>query len=427
MKNLLKIWVPVVLLAALLYAGCCTGGGGDATTYTVTYDANGADSGSVPVDSNNYEQGQTVTVQGNTGNLVKTDCTCCGWNTASDGSGDTCIEGGTFEMGSADVILYAQWEIIPGCQTTYTADGVSFIMAFVPGGITFPSDDGAGGPNYDDSTATVTEAYWIGETEVTYELWSKVYTWATHADRGVNVYTFANPGTQGKDGSQTDLHPVTTVNWRDVMVFYNAITEWYNAQNGTSYTCAYYTDPDYTTPIRDSSDGIYDSSVNLTDGGFDKPYIKALTNGNFDMVNCTATGFRLLTSMEYELAARYITDDGDNVLDQPGEYYPGDYASGATADYTNATETQAVAWYVDNSGDSTHEVKGLTANALGLYDMCGNVAEWCFDWVIVGSTRVNRGGSYNGGASSQRVGFVYIIAPYIEYRNVGFRLARTVE
>ena len=60
MNNLLKMSVPALLLAAQLFAGCNTGG--DATTYTVTYDANGAENGSVPTDSTNYEQGQTVTV-----------------------------------------------------------------------------------------------------------------------------------------------------------------------------------------------------------------------------------------------------------------------------------------------------------------------------------------------------------------------------
>ncbi|HBX24233.1 MAG TPA: hypothetical protein DEF34_11480, partial [Desulfotomaculum sp.] len=50
-------------------------------TYTVTYDGNGNTSGSVPVDSNTYITGATVTVLGNTGNLVKTGYTFAGWNT----------------------------------------------------------------------------------------------------------------------------------------------------------------------------------------------------------------------------------------------------------------------------------------------------------------------------------------------------------
>ena len=82
-----------------------------------------------------------------------------------------------------------------GDMETYTADGVSFKMAYVPGGITFPTGtDDLGTP------ATVANAYWIGETEVTYELWNKVYTWAiTDAwrQRRSKSYTFANVGDRG--------------------------------------------------------------------------------------------------------------------------------------------------------------------------------------------------------------------------------------
>jgi len=76
-------------------------------TYTVTYNANGATSGTVPVDSNNYTQGQTVTVLGNTGNLVKSGGPFYRWNTASNGSGTFYSGGNTFPMGSANVTLYA--------------------------------------------------------------------------------------------------------------------------------------------------------------------------------------------------------------------------------------------------------------------------------------------------------------------------------
>jgi uncharacterized repeat protein (TIGR02543 family) len=82
-------------------------------TYTVTYNGNGQTGGAPPVDANNYEQGATVTVLGNTGNLVKTGSTFAGWNTAADGSGTTYTQGQTFLMGSANVILYANWTANP--------------------------------------------------------------------------------------------------------------------------------------------------------------------------------------------------------------------------------------------------------------------------------------------------------------------------
>lgn len=80
-------------------------------TFTVTYDSNGNTAGNVPVDSNGYEQGQTVTVLGNSGNLAKTGYAFAGWNTQADGNGTTYTESQTFLMGTVSVTLYAKWEL----------------------------------------------------------------------------------------------------------------------------------------------------------------------------------------------------------------------------------------------------------------------------------------------------------------------------
>jgi len=82
---------------------------GGAYYYSVSYNANGATSGTVPVDSNNYAAGATVTVLGNTGGLAKTGYTFAGWNTKADGTGTSYAAGSIFTMGSANVTLYARW------------------------------------------------------------------------------------------------------------------------------------------------------------------------------------------------------------------------------------------------------------------------------------------------------------------------------
>ncbi len=88
------------------------------------------------------------------------------------------------------------------------------------------------------------------------------------------------------------------------------------------------------------------------------------------------------------------------------------------AKYAGSNMIDAVAWYTDNSGSSTHIVGSKRANALGIYDMSGNVWEWCKDWYASsyvsydtnnpvgpssGSYRVIRGGSWGSSASGCRV------------------------
>ena len=84
-------------------------------SFAVTYNANGATGGTVPVDgSSPYATGATVTVLGNTGSLVKTGVSFIGWNTAVTsgyGSGLGYQPGQTFIMGTGAIVLYAQWSV----------------------------------------------------------------------------------------------------------------------------------------------------------------------------------------------------------------------------------------------------------------------------------------------------------------------------
>jgi uncharacterized repeat protein (TIGR02543 family) len=77
--------------------------------YPVTYNTNGATGGNPPTDIASYHYGQTVTVLGNSGNLVKTGFVFMGWNTQANGSGVSYAPGSTFPMRGGKVILYAQW------------------------------------------------------------------------------------------------------------------------------------------------------------------------------------------------------------------------------------------------------------------------------------------------------------------------------
>ena len=264
----------------------------------------------------------------------------------------------------------------------------------------------------DAGSANVPARFIMGETEVTYKLWKEVYDWATDAARDTEKYTFANAGVKGNDGAtaKTIQHPVTTVNWRDSIVWCNALTEYYNAYNNDSETdlvCVY----TYSGAIiRNSSD----SNATACDNA---------------VQNSTAKGFRLPSSMEWEYAARYIgssVPSHTNYILKDGVYYTkGNSASGATADYNNASATSAVAVYgVSSTSTAVVKSKGSGANALGIYDMSGNAWEWCFDIYSV-SNRVFRGGAYYLTAQLSQVGNVTYGNPYYEHCGIGFRFCRS--
>jgi len=95
--------------------------------YSVTYDGNGNTSGTVPVDSSGYEDGDSVTVMGNSGSLVKGPLLFTEWNTAFDGSGISYTQLSTLNMGTANVVLYAIYTLNPPIQAEFIAGVTSGI------------------------------------------------------------------------------------------------------------------------------------------------------------------------------------------------------------------------------------------------------------------------------------------------------------
>jgi len=79
--------------------------------FTVRYDANGATSGTVPVDSQYHAPGDRITIMANTGNLAKPGYSFAGWNTKADGTGTNYVAGSSVTMNSANLILYVKWAI----------------------------------------------------------------------------------------------------------------------------------------------------------------------------------------------------------------------------------------------------------------------------------------------------------------------------
>ena len=202
-----------------------------------------------------------------------------------------------------------------------------------------------------------------------------------------------------------DNYPAYYVNWYDAVVYCNLRS--IDEELTPAYKIGEETDPRKWSGIVGDAENGYcgPSSSNST--------WNALT---YDK---TANGYRLPTEAEWEYIARE--------------------AGTSTTTYSGSDTIDDVAWYISNSSSKTHEVKTKNANSLGIYDMSGNVGEWCWDWYSrintstadtgadsdSGSGRVTRGGSWPYNASDCTVSLRFNYDPYGRCDDLGFRVVRS--
>ena len=299
-------------------------------------------------------------------------------------------------FGLAAVLMLAAMVLFTGCPNAaggnsggsitppastdkiYTVGGISFTMK----GIAAVTGKSVGhGDESDNAPHTVSlTAYRIGETEVTQELWQTVM--------GNNPSNFSG---SPESGEAQEKRPVECVNWYHAIAFCNKLSKACNLE------------PCYTVT------GVDFDALTFDD-------IPTSNNSNWNNAVCdwSKKGFRLPTEAEWEWAAMGGKDykwSGTNVESELKDY----------------------AWY---GGDKTHEVKKKQPNGYELYDMSGNVWEWCWDrygtllnplpedysGAASGDYRVRRGGGWELDAISAARAFRGYYDPDSRYNDLGLRL-----
>lgn len=205
----------------------------------------------------------------------------------------------------------------------------------------------------------------IGKYEVTWGEWKEVRDWAA-----LNGYTdLANVGNTYPSGS-ADTFPVGGLSWYDVV-------KWCNAKS----------QKEGLTPVYQVGAAVYKAGQSVP------------------TASSSANGYRLPSDKEWEWAAR-------------GGVASKNYI------FSGSNDADKVAWHYDNSVGGSKAVGTKAANELGIYDMSGNVWEWCED-VEFTSRRCLRGGSWTSGAGFSAVGERNNGSPDGRGAQIGFRLARS--